>query len=395
MITFLTAGESHGPKLSGIIEGIPAGFSLNIDAINHDLFRRQQGFGRGGRMKIENDQIKITAGYQNNLTTGAPLALEINNLDYKNWTDKSIEPMTIPRPGHADYVGALKYEHYDLRVSLERSSARETAMRTAIGSICKQLLSEFGIKILAYAIQIGSIKASTKVANEEIHKKWYETALKNEFAFIDENKIEEIKEYINQVMKKKDTLGGVFEVVALGLPVGLGSYVHYHHRLDGQIAQALMSIPAMKAVEIGNGIDNASLLGTNVHDEFYLKEDGSINRLSNNAGGLEGGVTNGMPLVSKVFMKPISTTLNPLQSIDLAKKNIAKTVYERSDFCALPRAVVIGEAMMAFVLFNALVQKIGGDCKDAMLRHFASMKKAHVNSFSLANTLWRFDYADK
>lgn len=395
MITFLTAGESHGPKLTGIIEGIPAGFSLNIDAINHDLFRRQQGFGRGGRMKIENDQVKITAGYQNNLTTGAPLALEIANIDYKNWVDKSIDPMIIPRPGHADYVGAHKYEHEDLRISLERSSARETAMRTAIGSICKQLLQEFNIQILAYAIQIGAIKSDTQIATEELHRKWYDISLKNEFAFIDENKLAEIKEYINQVMKQKDTLGGVFEVAALNLPIGLGSYVHYHHRLDGQIAQAMMSIPAMKAVEIGNAIANSSLLGTKVHDEFKLNQDGGITRLSNRAGGLEGGVSNGMPVVTKVYMKPISTTLTPLQSIDLVNKNIASTVYERSDFCALPRAVVIGEAMMAFVIFNALAQKLGGDSKKAMLRHFDSIPKAHVDSFCLNNNQWRFNYADK
>ena len=395
MITFLTAGESHGPKLTGIIEGIPAGFSLNIAALNNDLARRQQGFGRGGRMKIEKDQVSITAGYQNNLTTGAPIAIEINNIDYKNWQDKNITPMSIPRPGHGDYVGALKYDHHDLRVSLERSSARETAMRTAVGSICKQILGDFGIKILGYTTRIGHISFDTTKASDKDYAQFYENSLQNEFAFADLTQVENIKNHINQVMHQKDTLGGIFEIIGINVPPALGSYVHYEHKLDGQLAQAMLSIPAMKAFEIGEGIKNASLMGTQVHDEFKLDEQGQISRLSNRAGGLEAGVTNGMPLVVKVYMKPISTTLKSLQSIDLANKQQAATVYERSDFCAVQRAVVIGEAMMSFVLLKALIKKLGGDSKSAMLKHFSLMHKGHIADFSLKNTAWRFDYADK
>lgn len=395
MITFLTAGESHGPKLTGIIEGIPAGFSLNIAALNNDLARRQQGFGRGGRMKIEKDQVSITAGYQNNLTTGAPIAIEINNIDYKNWQDRNITPMSIPRPGHGDYVGALKYDHHDLRVSLERSSARETAMRTAVGSICKQILGNFGIKILGYTTRIGHISFDTSKAFDKDYEEFYENSLQNEFAFADLSQIENIKNHINQVMHQKDTLGGIFEIIGINIPPGLGSYVHYEHKLDGQLAQAMLSIPAMKAFEIGEGIKNACLMGTQVHDEFKLDDQGQINRLSNRAGGLEAGVTNGMPLVVKVYMKPISTTLKPLQSIDLANKQAAYTVYERSDFCAVQRAVVIGEAMMSFVLLKALIKKLGGDSKSSMLKHFSLMHKGHISDFYLSNAAWRFDYADK
>lgn len=391
-IRMMTAGESHGPKLTGIIEGLPAGFNIDKDMINDDLLRRQQGFGRGGRMKIETDTVHISSGVVEGKTTGAPVAVEIINLDYKNWIDKDIDPMSIPRPGHADFAGAIKYNHDDIRISLERASARETAIRTALGSICKQILKDFDIVIMAYVIQVGHIKTdTTKLLSNEDYLNTYNNSLKNEFAFPDLKKLDDIKSFINQTMKHKDTLGGVFETIALGLPPGLGSYAHFDRRLDGLIAQAMISIPAMKALEIGDGINNSSLSGTNVHDEFII-EDKAIKRLSNKAGGLEGGMSNGMPLVVRVFMKPISTTLTKRQSVNLKTYLPDVTVYERSDFCAVQRAAVIGESMLSFILLNALVDKIGGDCKKDMHQAYAHIRKGSLYDLNMKSETWRFNY---
>jgi chorismate synthase len=391
-IRFLTAGESHGPKLTGIIEGIPSGFVIDKEAINSDLARRQQGFGRGGRMKIEQDRVRITAGVVEGKTTGAPIAIEIENLDYKNWQEKDIAPMSRPRPGHADFAGALKYRHDDLRLSLERASARETAMRVAVGSLCKQVLANFNIKILAYVTRIGAIFSDTDdLLLPEHYLRAYKDSCENEFAFYDPCKLEAIHDAINQTMKAKDTLGGIFETVALGLPPGLGSYVHYDRKLDGIIAQAMMSIPAMKAVELGSGIKNAAKRGTEVHDEFKLNEN-EITRASNRAGGLEGGMTNGMPLIVRTFMKPISTTLSPRQSVDLKDNEMAPTIYERSDFCAVQRACVVGEAMLSFVMLNALMDKIGGDDKQAMHHAFNALLKGHTHELAMKSDSWRFNY---
>ncbi len=392
IIRFFTAGESHGPKLTGIIEGLPAGFVINNALITHDLRRRQQGFGRGGRMKIEQDEACITAGVVEGKTTGAPIALEITNLDYKNWRDKDIEPMSSPRPGHADFAGAIKYRHDDLRLSLERASARETAMRTAIGSLCKQILQEFGITIIAYTVRIGSITHDTSsLLSDENYLAAYDASLSNQFAFPDATKLDAIEQEIMTTMKAKDTMGGAFETVALNVVPGLGSYVHFDRRLDGQLAQAMMSIPAMKAVEIGSGIVNASLLGTQVHDEFALIND-KLTRTSNRAGGLEGGMTNGMPVVVRTYMKPISTTLNPRQSVDLKDYTPSHTVYERSDFCAVQRAAVIGEAMMSFVILNALMEKIGGDSKEDMLKAYQFLNRGKRGELLMKTSPWRFNY---
>lgn len=391
-IRFLSAGESHGPKLSAIIEGLPAGFVIDKALINEDLKRRQQGFGRGGRMKIEKDEASISAGIVENKTTGAPVALEIINLDYENWQHKDITPMVAPRPGHADFAGALKYRHDDLRISLERASARETAIRTAVGSICKQILAQFDITVMAYVTQIGEIAAST---DQFLHEKDYVTAyqnsLANEFAFVDPARLDGIKAHINRTMKAKDTLGGVFETVALGLIPGLGSYVHFDRKLDGIIAAAMMSIPAMKAVELGQGIKNARLTGTQVHDEFQI-EGQTITRTSNRAGGLEGGMTNGMPLIVRTYMKPISTTLTPRQSVNLSENQPGTTVYERSDFCAVQRAAVIGEAMLSVVLLNALMDKIGGDDRISMLQSYEQAYKGQLGELTMKKTPWRFNY---
>lgn len=391
-LKFLTAGESHGPKLTGILEGLPAGFAISKTLIDADLLRRQQGFGRGGRMKIENDQALLTAGVVNGLTTGAPVAFEIENLDYKNWKDKDIEPMSSPRPGHADFAGAIKYNHDDLRISLERASARETAMRTAVGSLCKQILNEFGIRVFAYVTRIGPITADTNhfLQNDDFNRA-YETSRSNEFAFVDASMLATIESEIFATMKAKDTLGGIFETVALGLPPGLGSYVHYDRKLDGIIAQAMMSIPAMKAVELGEGVKNATLRGTQVHDEFDISGT-TITRTSNRAGGLEGGMTNGMPLVVRTYMKPISTTLSPRKSVNLADNTPGVTVYERSDFCAVQRACVVGEAMLSFVLLNSLIDKLGGDSKDAMMKSFDIQKRGRLGDLTMKTKPWRFNY---
>lgn len=391
-IRFLTAGESHGPKLTAILEGIPSGFTIDREAINRDLMRRQQGFGRGGRMKIEQDQVIISAGVVEAKTTGAPIALEITNLDYKNWQEKDIAPMSTPRPGHADFAGALKYRHDDLRLSLERASARETAMRVAVGSLCKQILANFDINVISYVTRIGSINVETDHFLDPDHfYDAYKLSLTNEFAFIDETKLPHIHEEIHSTMKAKDTLGGIFETVALGLPVGLGSYVHYDRKLDGLIAQAMMSIPAMKAVELGSGVKNSGLRGTEVHDQFMLEKN-AIKRTSNRAGGLEGGMTNGMPLVVRTYMKPISTTLTPLKSINLSEYKPGNTVYERSDFCAVQRACVVGEAMLAFVLLNALMDKLGGDDKLAMTHAFNGLLRGLKDELTMKQDAWRFNY---
>ena len=392
IIRILTAGESHGPKLTGIIEGLPSGFIIDTAAINFDLKRRQQGFGRGGRMKIEQDCVSISAGVVAGKTTGAPICVEIANLDYESWRTKDIIPMSTPRPGHADFAGALKYRHDDLRISLERASARETAMRTALGSIAKQILKAFNIHILGYVSCIGSISAdSDLLLSSTDYLKAYENSLSNEFAFIDVDKLDIIREEISQTMKAKDTLGGVMETVALGLPPGLGSYVHFDRKLDGLIASAMMSIPAMKAVELGTGIKNAHLRGTQVHDEFHIQSD-HVTRTSNRAGGLEGGMSNGMPIVVRTYMKPISTTLSPRASINLKDYKPGPTVYERSDFCAVQRAAVVGEACLSLVILNALVDKIGGDDRESMLLAFENMHKGRLYELNMKTSPWRFNY---
>ncbi len=392
-LRLLTAGESHGPKLTAILEGAPAGFAINTKTINADLARRQQGFGRGGRMKIERDEVHISSGVAQGLTTGAPIAMEITNADYKSWQDKAIEPMTTPRPGHADLTGALKYGHRDLRLSLERASARETTMRVCAGSLCKQILEPFGLTIGGYVTQIGPIKIKlNELSDRADFVKRFDIARANEFAIPDESFEDSVREEIHRCMKDKDTLGGIFEIVALGVPVGLGTYAHWDRRLDGQIAMAMLSIPAMKGMELGHAFRNAEQRGTKVHDEIFIDKDGSLFRKTNRGAGLEGGISNGMPIVARIAMKPISTTLNPLDSVDMAKGKASKTTYERSDFCAVPRAVPIGEAMMAYVLANALLEKLGGDSYDEMVPRFEMLRQNRLSDVHLTNQPWRFQY---
>lgn len=387
-LRFLTAGESHGPQLSAILEGAPAGFPIDLTLINHDLQRRQTGFGRGGRMKMERDEVTITSGVVAGHTTGAPIAIHVANIDYKNWKDKKIEAMTTPRPGHADLTGALKYGHTDLRHSLERASARETMMRVCIGNICKQLMAPFGIVVGGYVSQIGPVKIESN--DDETNK--IQTALNNEFALANLNDVEKVHAAIKACMHDKDTLGGIFEIVALGVPPGLGSYAHWDRRLEAQIGAALLSIQAMKGVEFAHAFDNATRRGTEVHDEIFVDKEGNLNRKTNRAGGFEGGISTGSPIVARVAMKPISTTLRSLSSVNLATGEASPTSYERSDFCAVPRAVPIGEAMMAFVLANALFDKLGGDSLNEMLPRFHALKRNRLSDLHLDNTPWQFQY---
>lgn len=371
MLRFLTAGESHGPAVTAILEGMPAGLPLSAADINPDLARRQQGYGTGGRMKIEKDQVQIVGGVMNGQTIGAPIALQVTNLDHVKWQGKAVEPMTAPRPGHADLTGAIKYGYDDLRYSLERASARETTARVAVAAICRKLLVELGITIGSYVVQIGEV-----VANVD------DIPIPERFARADESDVrcpdpvaaQAMRARIRRVMGEKDTLGGVYEVVALGIPPGLGSHVHWDRKIEARLAAALMSIHANKGVEIGPAFENARKTGTQVHDEIFIEGERLVRR-TNRAGGTEGGVTTGQPLVVRAAMKPISTTLTPLQSVDLASGEPSPTKYERSDFCSVPRSAVVGEAMMAFVLADALIEKLGGDSVAEMKPRCAQLRR--------------------
>ncbi|MFH0703142.1 MAG: chorismate synthase [bacterium] len=376
---FLTSGESHGKCLTAIIEGIPAGFSLTTDDINKQLFRRQQGYGRGDRMKIENDKIILNSGVRFGKTTGAPISLIIENKDWKNWqiamssqpidlNDPEILEVILPkkithvRPGHADLPGALKYNHDDVRNVLERSSARETAIRAAIGAIAAIILKNFNVEIFSHVLKIGSVAVSPDflLGNYNLIRDYAE---KSEVRCADNITSSKMKEAINKAVTDEDSLGGVFEIVALNVPVGLGSYVHWDKRLDGLIAQAVMSIPAIKSVSIGTGEFSGKIPGSKFHDEIYPKESDSkeYKRKTNNSGGIEGGISNGNPITVRAFMKPIPTLKKPLSSIDLANGMEHIAHYERSDVCAVPAAGVVGEAMLAIVLVQAFFEKFGGD----------------------------------
>lgn len=391
MIRFLTAGESHGPQLTAILEGMPAGLPLTAEDINIELNRRQQGYGAGGRMSIERDTVQITAGVMNGKTTGSPIALTVVNRDWRNWQEKDIAPMTTPRPGHADLTGAIKYGYRELRLSLERASARETTMRVAAGAICRKLLSEFGIVIGGYVVQIGSVKA--ELPDDMPFEERFANAEASDVRCPIPEVAEQMHQEIRQTIIDKDTLGGVMEIVALHVPPGLGTYVHFDRRLDARIIAAMVSIQAMKGAEIGPAFENAGKRGTEVHDEIMLSgEGGYLTRKTNRAGGIEGGISTGEPIVARVAMKPISTVLKALQSVDLATGQPDATTYERSDFCALPRAVPIGEAMMALVITDELMNKLGGDSVEEMKPRFASLRQARLEDLPMDNVEWRFGY---
>jgi chorismate synthase len=387
-LRFLTSGESHGPTLTAILEGMPAGLPLTTDDINPDLARRQ-GHNASGkpypgaspRMKLERDTATILSGVMDGVTIGAPIAVQVQNMDYEKWQGKAVEPMTTPRPGHADLTGAIKYGYSDLRMSLERASARETTARVAVGAIARKLLAQFGIRVGSYVVEIGSVQANLSDMSLEER---ISGALASEMACPHPATSDAMRDHVNDIIRSKDTLGGVFEVVGLGVPPGLGSHVHWDRRLTGRLAQALLSIHAMKGVEVGEAFANARKPGTQVHDEI-AKQDGRLIRKTNRAGGLEGGMTNGEPIVLRVAMKPISTTLNPLMSVNLATGEETANRYERSDFCAVPRAGVIGEAMVSLVLADALLEKLGGDSIAEMSPRFNSLRQARLDDLNLTN----------
>lgn len=389
-IRFLTAGESHGPHLTAIVEGLPAGIPVVIEQVNIDLARRQTGYGSGGRMNIERDEVYVSAGVMAGVTTGGPVAMTVQNRDFKNWKDKEIEPITVPRPGHADLTGAVKYGYRELRVSLERASARETTMRVAVGALCKAYLAQFGIVVLGYVTQIGAVKAT--LPDDPDYRALFQIAETSDVRCPDATVQEAMHEAIRQAKIAKDTLGGVMEIVALGVPPGLGSHVHWDRRLDARIVAALTSIQAMKGAEIGHAFENAGLPGSQVHDDMEPDGQGNIQRRTNRAGGLEGGITTGDPIVARVAMKPIATMLRGADSVSLVTGEAERTTYERSDFCALPRAIPIGEAMLAIVLTDALLEKLGGDSIEEMLPRFAALRTNRISDLPMDNVPWRFGY---
>ncbi len=365
-LQLITAGESHGPGLTCIIEGLPAGLRLDRDAINRDLSRRQLGHGRGGRMKIEKDQVEVTGGVRHGRTLGGPIALSILNRDYANWEERmnpwpveaEVQEVHLPRPGHADLVGTQKYGVSDVRDILERASARETAARVAGGAVAKAFLRGLGVQVFSHVLQITRVKASST-----------EPLSPEDFARVDESPVrcldleatKAMVAEIDELRKANESLGGVFEVRAFGLVPGLGSHVSWEERLDGRLAQAILSIQAIKAVAIGDGIEVAGLPGSQAHDEIFYDERAGYYRTTNRAGGLEGGMTTGAPLVVRGSMKPLPTLTKPLRSVDIASHEPAEALRERTDSCTVPAAGVVGEAMVAFVLADAYRKKFGGD----------------------------------
>lgn len=363
MFRFLTTGESHGQCLTAIVEGLPAGLKVDIDKINEDLAKRQQGYGRGGRMKIETDRVEIVSGVRFGETMGDPITLRIKNKDWENWTDRMSvsgapagETVTAARPGHADVSGILKYDRKDIRDILERASARETAARVAVGALCKQLLATCGITLTAHVTNIGGI---TMTSTDKADWEYYQTS---EMRCTNPTIEAKMKEAIDRAKEAGDTLGGVFEVIVRGCMVGLGSHTQWDRKLDTKIAAAMMSIQAIKGVEIGVGFEYGNLPGSKAHDELFYEEGRGYYRKTNRAGGLEGGMTNGEDVIVKAAMKPIPTLMQPLSSVDVATHEAVKACRERSDVCAVSAASVVGEAMMAIVMTEAVLEKFGGDC---------------------------------
>ena len=377
---FTTAGESHGPALVVIIEGVPAGIAIDKAAIDHELWRRQQGYGRGGRMKIESDAVQILSGVRHGRALGSPVALLIENRDFVHWQEvmsaerleaepKNPRVVKRPRPGHADLAGGQKYQTRDLRDILERASARETAARVAAGAVAKQLFAAFGITVRSHVAKLGSVPETP------IDASWDEIvaiAADAPLACVDKAIESRMIAHVDEAKANGDTLGGIFEVVAHGLPVGLGSHTSWEEKLDGRIARAIMSIHAVKAVEIGEGVANAGRFGSEVHDEIYA----GFVRKTNRAGGLEGGITNGEELRVRGYLKPISTLRRSLTSVDIDSKEESPAAFERSDITAVPAAGVIGEAMLAVVLANSMREKFGGDSIEEMLRNYEAYQKS-------------------
>ena len=379
---YLTAGESHGPRLTAIIEGVPAGLPLTADYINAELKRRQGGYGRGARMKIESDQVEITSGVRHGLTMGGPITFNVTNLDHQKWLEimsvadvdekkKGLRKITKPRPGHADLVGGMKYRFDDLRNSLERSSARETTMRVAVGAVAKRLLEEIGVEVASHIVTFGGIDID--VPDDLTVTEIKERAAQSEVSIVNPEREEEIKAYIDQIKKDGDTIGGVIETVVGGVPVGLGSYVQWDKKLDAKIAQGVVSINAFKGVEFGVGFEAGRLKGSQVMDEILWSEEDGFTRRTNNLGGFEGGMTNGQPIVVRGVMKPIPTLYKPLMSVDIETHEPYKATVERSDPTALPAAGVVMESVVATVLATEVLEKFSSDnleeLKDAVASH--------------------------
>ena len=375
MLRYLTAGESHGPEISAIIEGLPAGVSVGSEEIDRDLKRRQAGYGRGRRMQIETDKVEIRSGIRHGETMGGPVSLVVKNRDWKNWTDimafeKIDGPIkrrvTRPRPGHADLAGGLKYNRRDLRDILERASARETTMRVAVGAVAKALLAEFNIQVISHVVQIGQVNANvTNLSNDQIMK----TVEQSPVRCADEIAAKKMINEIDRAKKLKDTIGGIFEIKILNVPPGLGSHVHWDRKLDGRLAQAIMSIQAVKGIEIGMGFGVTKVLGSEVHDEIFYG-NGKFYRETNRAGGIEGGVTEGEEIVVRGALKPIATLMRTIMSVDIENKEAFDSAKERSDVCTVPAAGVIGEAVVAFVIADTLQEKFGGDSLEEMKRNY-------------------------
>jgi chorismate synthase len=378
MLRFETAGESHGECLVATLTGIPAGVPISLENINHELWRRQQGFGRGGRMKIETDTAEVVAGVRHSQTIGSPVAVIIRNADWKNWTENlpveggdpaNRKPVTRPRPGHADLAGAIKYNFSDARYILERASARETTARVALGAVCKSFLSQFGVTVLSHVIAVGSERLNRRAEWDEI----VELSTRREVVLgcVDSEAELRMKAVVDEAYRTGDTVGGVFEVVARGAPPGLGSHITWDTRLDGRLAQAIVSMQAVKGVEIGFAEEGAASFGSKVQDTIhYNREQKVFYRGDNRAGGLEGGMTNGQDILVRGLLKPISTLRRPLESVDLQTREPALAAYERSDVCVVPAAGVIGEAMVALVIAQAFLEKFGGDSLGETKRNY-------------------------
>jgi chorismate synthase len=389
MLRFETAGESHGECLVATLTGLPAGIPVSLEAVNRELWRRQQGYGRGGRMKIETDRAEIVAGVRHSQTIGSPVAILIRNRDWENWTDAlpvedlvgaedRHKPVTRPRPGHADLAGTIKYNFRDARYILERASARETAARVAVGAMAKALLGEFGIQVLSHVVAVGPVRLERAVAWDEL------VALNSRdevlLGCVDAEVEGRMKAVVDEAYRTGDTVGGIFEVVARGLPTGLGSHVTWDSRLDGRLAQAIVSIQAVKGVEVGSAAEGAASFGSKVQDTIHYDREGRrFTRGANRAGGLEGGITNGQDILVRGLLKPISTLRRPLESVDLETREPALAAYERSDVCVVPAAGVIGEAMVAIVLAQAFLEKFGGDSLGETRRNYEGYQEQVKN----------------
>jgi chorismate synthase len=378
-LRFLTSGESHGPALTAILEGLPAGLAVTPDLIAEDLGRRQRGVGSGERMAIEQDRAQILGGVMEGRTTGAPVALLIPNKDHANWKGKEVAPFTVPRPGHADLTAAIKYGYDDFRLALERASARETAARVAVGALCRAYLQAFGIEVGGWVAAIGGVRAETR---RLLIEKCLAAARASDVNCPDPDAAARMRAAIHAAAEQGETLGGIVEVVATGVPVGLGSHVHWDRKLTSRLGAALMGIPATKGVEIGEAFSNTTLPGSQVQDP--IRADGErLVRTSNRCGGIEGGISNGQPILARVAIKPIATTRKPQDSVDVVGGGEVGSRYERSDVCPVPRAVPVVEAVVAFVLADALLEKLGGDSIAEQLPRFEQLRKAVLPDLSL------------